>query len=244
MKRKKAEDTARRHFRSNRATVNLNAFSSTLDTLNGLDFFYGRIRFKSVRRRGPMIIATTEAGREIVWPTLRDLGSFGNSQAIIADATDIYILPSDYRSIRREWDAAADLIVKIAGLDAIALEPALQEETRDLLRMMWRAAGQPAAKDSAEFIDFMRAIQRSRRDPNGEAPPCVFLAEERCWVHAPTFRNWLSLPKFTNRVQALTDIRNGLILLGFVYLENLTRGCDGDSERACLWHGPLETLEG
>ena len=105
MKRKKAEDVARKHFRSTRATVNLNALPSTLDTLNALDFFNGRIRFRSVRRRGPMIIATTEAGREIVWRTMKELESFADSRAIIADATDVYIMPSDYRSIRREWDA-------------------------------------------------------------------------------------------------------------------------------------------
>ena len=241
--KKQAEEFARRHFRS-RATVNLNALPSTLDTLNAVAFFDGRIRFQSVCRRGPMIIATTEAGREIVWPTMKDLESFANSRAIIADATDVFILPSDYRAIRREWDAAADKILQIAGLDAIALEPALKEETRDLIRMMWRAAGQPAAKDSAEFIDLMRAIQRSRRDANGETPPCVFLAEERCWLHIPTFRYWLSLPKFTNKLYPLPDIRGGLTLLGFLYQDNLTRGSDGDSERACLWRGPLETVEG
>jgi hypothetical protein len=54
----------------------------------------------------------------------------------------------------------------------------------------------------------------------------------------------VSLSKFTNKLYPLADIRNGLILLGFEYMENLSRGAEGDSERLCLWRGPVDTLDG
>jgi hypothetical protein len=40
----------------------------------------------------------------------------------------------------------------------------------------------------------------------------------------------------------LADIRQGLLLLGFDYQKDVTRGCDGDSESASLWRGPLDVL--
>jgi hypothetical protein len=252
MKRKQAEDKARAHFyRPSKATVDINALPSNIATLNALAVFSGQIRFKSVRRRGPMTIATTSEGREIVWPTTADLGSFPKSQAIIADATDIFLPAPDYRMIRKNWDAAAALVLKIAAGDRQTLDNPLKEETRDLLRLMWRSCGQPEASaeagadKNARFIGMMRAVLGSHRDPNGSPPPCVFVAEEYCWVHVPTLRHWLSLTKFTNKLYPLTDIRNGLMLLGFVYRENLTRRCEKpsrDSETCCLWRGPLDVL--
>src|SRR5262249_42852944 len=109
-------------------------------------------------------------------------------------------------------------------------------------RLMWRQSGHKSAEVGADFISFMRAIQSSRRDPRGEPPPSVFIAEECCWVHVPTLRLWLSTPSFTNKVYPLADIRNGLLLLGFVYCENLTRRWETDSETVCLWRGPLQVL--
>jgi len=224
------------------ASVNLEALPATVETLNILTVFGGRVRFESVRRRGPMIIATTTEGREIVWPTTKELGAFSSSQAIIADATNIHLPSPPHRLVKATWDAAAALILRIASGDAQTLEPPLKEETRELLRLMWRAAGQPLADDSEQFIDIMRAVLRSRRDPQGTPPPCVFIAEESAWVHAPTFRAWLFIPSMMNKLYPLADIRNGLLLLGFTYIENLTRGADGDSETCCLWRGPLDTL--
>ena len=85
------------------------------------------------------------------------------------------------------------------------------------------------------------------RDPHGLPPPCVFIAEGFCWVHVPSFRSWLSTPSLTNKLYPLADLRNGLLLLGFEYHENVTRrdgdGDDPDHETACLWRGPLDVLE-
>jgi hypothetical protein len=70
----------------------------------------------------------------------------------------------------------------------------------------------------------------------------VFIAEEYCWVHVPTFRNWISMPALTNRLYPLADIRQGLLLLGFEYQKDVTRGAAGDSESASLWRGPIGVL--
>jgi len=224
------------------ASVSLDQVTPTLDLLNGLAIFVGRIQFQDVKRRGPMIIATTVEGVEVVWPNVADLASFHTSRAIIADATSVFLPTPPQRGIRAQWEPAASLLLRLAAADGITIEPALREETRDLLRLMWRQSGQKSTADGADFIGFMRAILSSRRDPRGEAPPSVFIAEELCWVHVPSLRLWLSTPGFTNKLYPLADIRNGLLLLGFVYCENLTRRWESDSETACLWRGPLEVL--
>jgi hypothetical protein len=105
-------------------------------------------------------------------------------------------------------------LLQLAAENGIRLEPALKEEIRDLLRLMWRAANQPVAENSGQFIDFIRAAERTRRNPTGTVPPCVFIAEASVWVHVPSFRLWLSIPALTNKQPALTDVRNGLLLLG------------------------------
>jgi hypothetical protein len=136
-------------------------------------------------------------------------------------------------------------MLALSAEDGMLLEPALKEEIRDLLLLVWRAAGHPAASDSGDFIGFMRAVQDTRRNPSGATiPPCVFVFEQAAWVHVPSFRLWASIPALTNKLPVLTDVRNGLMLLGFTYFENVTRGFEGDSESACLWRGPIETLKG
>jgi hypothetical protein len=224
------------------AVIDLNRLQPSLELLNSLIVWQGRIQFISVKRRGPMLIATTTGNLEIVWPSTTELGSFAKSQAIISDTTNVWIPTPGQRQIRVQWEPAVTLLLQLAAEDGIRLEPALKEEIRDLVRLMWRAAGQPVAMDSGEFIDYMRAVQHTRRSPAGACPPCVFAAEEQAWIHVPSFRAWLSLPSLTNKLYPLTDVRNGLLLLGFTYCENLSRGHEGESETVCLWRGPLEVL--
>jgi hypothetical protein len=227
------------------ATVPLDQVDPSLELLNDLPVFRGRIAFRAVKKRGSMLIAETTEGREIIWPNAEALASFSKARAIIADAADIFLPTPAPRLIHTRWEPAAYLLSKLATADGIAIEPALTEEVRDLLRLMWRHAGQPTADDNAEFIGFMRAILASRRDPRGEkpTPPAVFIAEQQTWTHVPTLRAWLSLPAFMNKLYPLTDIRNGLLLLGFVYHENLRRRDREDTETLCLWCGPLGVLE-
>jgi hypothetical protein len=126
--------------------------------------------------------------------------------------------------------------------NAIRVDHALKAETKGLLVLMWQYAEQPSARNSKEFIDFLIKISQSMRDREQPAPPCVFTAEEYCWVHVPTFRKWISLSSLTNGLYPLTDIRQGLLLLGFDYQKDVTRGHDGDSESASLWRGPIDVL--
>jgi hypothetical protein len=224
------------------AVIDLNRFEPSLDLLNSLIVWQGRIQFTSVKRRGPMLIATTTSKLEVIWPSTAELASFSKTQAIIADTANILIPTPPHRQIRAQWEPAIALLLQLAAKDGLSLEPALKEEVRDLVRLMWRAARQPVAKNSGEFIEFMRAVQQTRRNPAGAVPPCVFAAEKQAWVHVPSFRAWLSLPSLTNRMYPLAEVRNGLLLLGFVYCENLRRGHEGDTETTCLWRGPLTVL--
>jgi hypothetical protein len=241
------------------AVIDLGRFQPSLELLNGLTVWRGLIQFVSIRRRGPMIIASTSKGAEVVWPSTAELGNFSKTQAIVSDSANIWIPTPPHRQIRTQWEPAVSLLLQLSAEDSLRLEPALKEEIRGLMRLVWRAADQPVAENSDRFIAFMRAIDCARRNPKwglddsidasrrvsaSKFPPCVFVAEEAAWVHVPTFRLWLSIPALTNHQPPLADVRNGLLLLGFTYCENLTRGKDGDSETACLWRGPLEVLEG
>jgi hypothetical protein len=136
--------TAGSEFPSFHATVLLNKIAPTLELLNGLEIFQGCIHFEDVKRRGPMVIATTDLG-EIVWPSTTELGNFQSSRALIAAGTGIFLATPPRNLIRTAWDAAAALLLKLACIDDLALENPLREETRDLLRLMWREAGQPVA---------------------------------------------------------------------------------------------------
>jgi hypothetical protein len=224
------------------ATINLDAIEPNLALLNGLAVFGGRIRFVSVKRRGAMLVAATSEEQEIIWPTTKELGSFSNSQAIIADATNILLPTPRQGHIRANWEAAAHLLLTLGAADAAPLENATKQEVRDLLQIVWQASGKHEAGNNAEFITFVRTALRARRNPEGPVPPCVFAAEGAAWVHVPSFRNWLYIPALTAKLYPLAEIRNGLLMLGFIYHENLTRRNEADSETACLWRGPREVL--
>jgi hypothetical protein len=215
---------------------------ATIESLNRMALFHGRIQFQSVSRRGSMILATTTQDQQIIWPTMAELTSFARARAAIADGADILLPQPPKGDVARVWDPIAALLVRLAAQDAIRVEHVLKAECKDLLILMWRYAKQPTAKNSKQFMNFLIAISQAVRDREQPAPPCVFTAEEYCWVHVPTFRNWLSMPALTNRLYPLADIRQGLLLLGFEYLKDVTRGADGDSESASLWRGPLDVL--
>jgi hypothetical protein len=235
------------------ALINVNQIPATIELLNSLAIWQGRLQFISVKRKGPMLIATTTDKTEIVWTSTADLSSFAKSQAVISDCTNILIPTPKKGEIRWQWEQAEHLLLRLAGENQINLEPALKEEVREWLRLAFQAAGHPQADSNSSFIEFMRTIQRTRRNPkwgfedstkpDGKFPPCVFVAEESAWVHVPSLRAWLSVPALINRMPVLTDVRNGLLLLGFIYHENLCRRDGKDAETLCLWCGPLSVLE-
>jgi hypothetical protein len=243
------------------ALINVNQIPATIELLNSLTIWQGRLQFTSIERKGPMLIARTTENAEILWTSTSDLGSFTKSQAVIADCTNILIPTPKKGEIRWQWEQAEHMLLQLAAENATQLELALKEETRDWLRLVFQAASHPHANSHSDFIDYMRAIQKTRRNPRWgfedrggkqegrptaaeePIPPCVFVAEESVWVHVPSFRSWLSIPALINRMPVLTDVRNGLLLLGFVYHENLCRRDGKDVETLCLWCGPLGVLE-
>jgi hypothetical protein len=218
------------------------AVEPSLETLNAMALFHGRLRFQSVSRRGSMILATTAENQQIIWPTMNDLTTFARARAAIAEGADVLLPQPPKNQVASIWDPAANMIIRLAARDAIRVEHVLKAECKDLLILMWRYAKQPNASNSAEFMNFLIAIAQSVRDRERPAPPCVFTAEEFCWVHLPTFRNWISLSSLTNRLYPLGDIRQGLLLLGFDYQKDVTRGHGGNSASASLWRGPLDVL--
>jgi hypothetical protein len=218
------------------------AVEPTIAVLNAMALFHGRLQFVSISRRGSMILASIAADRQIIFPTMTDLTSFARARAAIAEGADVLLPQPPRNQVSKIWDPAADLIIRLAAQDAIRVEHVLKVECKDLLILMWRYAKQPSATNSKQFMDFLITIGQSVRNKDKDAPPCVFIAEEHAWVHVPTFRNWLSMPALTNRLYPLSDIRQGLLLLGFEYLKDLTRGADGDSETASLWRGPVDVL--
>jgi hypothetical protein len=210
------------------------AVDPSIETLNAMTLFHGRLRFQSVCRRGSMIIATTTEKQQIIWPTMTDLTTFAKARAAIAEGADVLLPQPPRNQVAKIWDPAVSMIIRLAARDAIRVEHVFKDECKALLILMWRYAKQPSASSSKQFMDFLIAISQSVRDKERPAPPCVFVAEEHVWVHVPTFRNWLSLAPLTNRLYPLGDIRQGLLLLGFDYQKDVTRGCDGDSESASL----------
>jgi hypothetical protein len=222
--------------------VSANAVEPSIEMLNALAIFHGRVRFRTVARRGSMILATTVDDQQIIFPTMTDLTSFARARAAIAEGADVLLPQPPKGQVAQVWDPAAGLIVRLAARDAVRVEHVLKAECKDLLILMWRYAQQPNADTSQKFMQFMLAILQSVRDRAMPAPPCVFLAEGFTWTHLPTFRNWISLSSLTNRLYPLGDIRQGLLLLGFEYLKDVTRGHSGESTSASLWRGPLDVL--
>jgi hypothetical protein len=218
------------------------AVDANIELLNAMVLFHGKLRFESVARRGSMILATTDQGKKIVFPTMTDLTSFAKARTAIADGADVLLTQPANNRVHDIWDPAASMIIRLAAQDAIRVDHVWKAECKDLLDLMWRHEKQPSAKDSRQFMDFMIAIRQAVRNRDQPTPPCVFIAEGHTWVHMPTFRNWLSKPTLTNRLYPLGDIRQGLLLLGFEYLKKVTRGADGDSAGLALWRGPVDVL--
>jgi hypothetical protein len=218
------------------------AIEPGIDTLNRMAIFYNRIEFQSFLWRGSMVVATTSTGIEILFASVADVINFARARAAIAEATAVLLAQPPRNTVSEIWDPAAQMILRLANQSAIRTEPVVKVECRDLLIQMWRYCRRPSVNNSREFMKCLEEIRMAVRDRESAPPPCVFIAEGFCWVHVPTFRNWLSLPTLTNRLYPLADIWNGLMLLGFEYVKDVTRGHAGDEESASLWRGPVDSL--
>jgi hypothetical protein len=209
-----------------------------------MSVWQGKLAFSRLRRKGPMLIGTATDGSEICWEKMDDLVSFRKTQGIIAHSTNKLIASPPKGQITRVWEAVVGLMLRIASEDAIQLDPLPADDVREWLRLFWRAAERPLARDNKEIIAFMRRVQTERRNPRFgvdwwgdpenapppvELPPCVFItadtneSEGSTFCHLPSFRSWLSVPGLVGKTMELNYVRNGLLLLGFLNIENFTR---------------------
>ncbi len=104
--------------RARGAAINLDQLKPDLALLNALTVFQGRVQFTWRWRRAAMIIAVTTEGREIIWPSTAELASFARSQAIIADASSVFLPTPPQGEIRSQWEAAAHLLLTLAEKDS------------------------------------------------------------------------------------------------------------------------------
>src|SRR5262249_18370181 len=142
------------------------AVETSIDTLNRMVLFHGKIQFQSVARRGSMIVAVasrigTSNWQEIIFPTVNELISFAKARTAIAEGTAALLLPPPKGDVAPMWHPAAEMILQLAEQSAMKIEPVLKSECRDLLIQMWRYCEQPSAKDNQQFMQYLRKIRTS-----------------------------------------------------------------------------------
>jgi hypothetical protein len=76
----------------------------TLDLLNSVELFAGHIRFTWLRRRGSIIQAGFDNGREARWNSATDLRTFARSQDVLLDATGCVLSGVDAARMRLQKD--------------------------------------------------------------------------------------------------------------------------------------------
>jgi hypothetical protein len=229
------------------AQINIDTVTPTMELLNACEVFGGRIGFKAIKRRGPMIVADFGESNEAIWKTMTDLTSFARSQAILAEATQVLIPTPVRRDVKPLWEPAVQLILRLAGDDRITSTDALREEFREIIPDTWKKAGLPIAVDDPQFLAVLRECQSHVRDPKSIAPPrcCVWHDNQHCYVHQPSLIEWLGLPAGGNKRPDWGEVRNALLLLNFVP-ERVHRSVTDKSGKVAanvrLWRGPLDLL--
>ena len=224
------------------ARINLDAIHPTIEALNGLDIFGGRIQFVDISRRGPMIVADFADDAEAVFHTLTDLTSFARAQVILAQATQVLIPTPARQNIKTEWEPAVQLILKLAGKDQTMNADKLREEFREILRIAWERAKYPCTKDDSEFLAMLRLCYSNKRDPQGPPPACaVWHDQAHCYSHQMSFMNWLSTPGGRNKHYDWGEVQNAYLLLDFVP-KQVHRSVNNQHAKVRLWRGPLDLL--
>jgi hypothetical protein len=223
--------------------VRLDALAPSLETLNALNLFGGRITFTLLRRRGALIEAHFEHGTRAIWRTAGELASFRESQHILFAATGQLLATPPQRKVLALWEPAAQLIRRIADQDAVDTRPALEDEFADILSATFERAGRPVIENPAEWIAMLRECTSHKRNPQSPTPPscAVWAGEGYAWVHQPSLVEWLSTPSARNKHFAWEDVRTALLLLDFVQ-RDLHRSHDTSEGHARVWQGPLDLL--
>jgi hypothetical protein len=225
------------------ARVNVDSVEPTVAALNSLSIFGGRIQFRSVKRRGGMILAEFADGSQGIWRTMSDLMVFSRSQAILAGATGLVIPTPPNRIVRREWEPAAALMLRVADRDKVLTAADLKDEFSEVLRATFKRAGTPYASDPDAFVQILGECTTHSRDPQNGNPPrcCVWVAEESVWVHQPSLLEWLSTPMGKNKHYPWADVREALFLLDF-RPRQIHRSAGTSAAKANVWQGSLDVL--
>jgi hypothetical protein len=223
--------------------VDASAVPTSLDLLNAVELFQGRIRFTWLRRRGSIIQAGFADGREAQWNSATDIRTFTRSQDVLLDATGFLIPSPPVKSIKRIWEPVAQLIRSIADQDATDIGPPLKDEFEQIIRATWVRAGRPEARDRGQFFAILRECQQHKRDHTAEHPPrcCVWISEGWCWIYQDALLEWLSTPVAKSKHYPWNDVRTALLLLDFQPRE-LHRSLRGERVHVRIWKGPLALL--
>lgn len=227
------------------ATVRID--QPTLEDLNRLAIWQGRIAFAAIRRRGRGVEATTTTGRLIRWASAGDLNSFSKAQQCIASGAGVFVPTPAYGKVRTWWNEAASLLLALSEADATATGDPMVIEGQALLTENWDAMGRPQERPGLTMGDLMsmcRAYQRWAPSGGPEIVPLIFKAEGACWVHPGKLRIWLSTPRGMNRHYAMSEVLDFLTALDFHRAPDTTRSCtDGSTVKLTLWVGDTRWLE-
>lgn len=220
----------------------------SIDDLNRLAVWAGRISFSAVRRRGQAIEAITSTGRLIRWRTMAELGSFAKAQQAIAAGAGVWLPAPPRNKIRAWWDAAASVLVALSERDFTATGDPVVLEAEALLRETWEALGRPQEDESMRMGDFLAALKQYERWKQDSGPvhaPVVFLAEGAAWVHPGKWRTWLGTPRGMNRHYAMSELHDMLAALDFRKAEDTTRRTStGTTVKLDLWTGEPRWVTG
>jgi hypothetical protein len=224
-------------------TIDVSSLPPSVDMLNRLSIFAGRIAFETVRRCGRMVIATGP-GFEAIWYSVADLMNFTRSQAILAGATSVVIPKPPKGRITAEWECAAQMFLRIAESDYVRTGEDLREEFSEIIAQIWTQNEFPTAREPADFVAILNACKQYKRDPRAGPARCtVFQAEDSCFIYQPALMCWLSQPNGRNRHYPRPEVNGGLALLGFKP-ETVHRSADGKSAKVNLWRRPDLLVDG
>jgi len=218
----------------------------TIENLNQLALWGGRVAFTAVRRRGQYIEAVTTSGR-LIRLKPADLSSFSKCQQAIAAGAGVWVPTPPRGKARLWWDAAASVLLSLADQDSVGNDDPLRLEAAALLRESWEAIGKPAASGSIKTGDLIERLKQFERlgDPLGVHPPVVFVAEGQTWVHPRKWRIWLGTPRGLNRHYTMAEIYDFLAALDFRPERDLTRQTtSGVAVKLDLWAGPENWITG
>jgi hypothetical protein len=224
-------------------SVEIPLHEATIADLNRLAVFSGRMRFEAIWRRGFNTFARIDNGREtreVRWGCDAELLSFAKSQSVLMGAG--VLIPSPRKGdIRPRWETAVQMILTLADTDRVDTGDEVVLETEERLSRTFTSAGKPVAIEEHQMALYMAALANYRRNPaaGDSAPPCVFVAEGRAWVHVPTWRAWLSTPQGYNRLYMVRELHDGLAAVGFRSAPNVVRRADGFRHQLDLWCGDI-----